>query len=124
LIFFIVFACWYYEGDNFTDKNIPGSYVADGSQNSDILTLLPDHTYEQSALLSGRQAKASGIWRLMGNADAHIMFEGSFLDAPAAAVGQDDHYAFGMFDNLFGYLTLTLQSDSTPLIFHKKHLFF
>lgn len=124
LVLFIVFSFWYYEGDNFTDGNIPGMYVAEDSTNSDVLYLHADHTYEQRALADGQKRNALGTWRLMGNADAHIVFQGTFLNAPAAAVGRDDHYAFGMFDNLFGYLTLTLQSDSTPLIFHKKHLFF
>jgi hypothetical protein len=124
LSIFVIFGFWYYEGNNFTDRNIPGTYVADGSRRFDRLTIKADHSYEQDALVNGQKKHASGIWRLGGNVDAHIVFEGSFLNAPAAAVGRDDHYAFGMFDNLFGFLTLTLQSDSTPLEFHKKYWFF
>jgi len=124
LSLFAIFGFWYYEGNNFTDRNIPGTYIADGSSGSDRLTIKADHTYEQDALVDGQKKQASGIWRLSGNVDAHIVFEGSFLNAPTAAVGRDDHYAFGMFDNLFGFLTLTLQSDTVPLTFHKKHLLF
>jgi hypothetical protein len=121
---FVIFGFWYYEGNNFTDRNIPGTYIADGSGRSDRLTIKPDYTYEQNAVVDGQIKQASGIWILGGNVDAHIVFEGSFLNAPAAAVGRDDHYAFGMFDNLFGFLTLTLQSDRTPLEFHEKYWFF
>jgi hypothetical protein len=124
LSIFVIFGFWYYEGNNFTDRNIPGTYIADGSGRSDRLAIKADHTYEQNAVVDGQKKQASGIWRLGGNVDAHIVFEGSFLNAPAAAVGRDDHYAFGMFDNLFGFLTLTLQSDTTPLEFHKKYWFF
>jgi hypothetical protein len=87
LALFIVFAFWYYEGNNFTDGNIPGTYVADRSSRSDVLYLRTDHTYEQEDLTNGQKKNASGTWRFMGNADAHIVFEGSFLNAPAAAVG-------------------------------------
>jgi hypothetical protein len=124
LSIFVIFGFWYYEGNNFTDRNIPGTYIADGSGRSDRLTIKADHTYEQDAIVDGQKQQASGVWKLSGNVDAHIVFEGSFLNAPAAAVGRDDHYAFGMFDNLFGFLTLTLQSDTTPLEFHKKYWFF
>jgi hypothetical protein len=124
LSIFVIFGFWYYEGNNFTERNIPGTYIADGSGRSDRLMIMADHTYEQDAIVNGQKKQASGVWRLFGNVDAHIVFERSFLNAPAAAVGRDDHYAFGMFDNLFGFLTLTLQSDTTPLEFHKKYRFF
>jgi hypothetical protein len=67
---------------------------------------------------------ASGAWSLGGNVDAHIHFEGSFLNAPSEARLQDDNTAFGMFTNNFGFLTLELQSNTTPLQFHKKYLLF
>ncbi len=121
---FALFCVWYYEGNNFGDGDIPATYIAVGSNGSNVLTINSDHTYEQNVMAREERKHASGIWRLGGNVDAHIVFEGSFIDAPSAATGQDDHYAFGMFDNFFGYLTLTLQSDTTPLEFHKKHPFF
>jgi hypothetical protein len=121
---FLLFSLWWYEGNNFTDHNLPGTWVANGSSDSDLLILKQDHTYEQTATMQGHIERGAGTWRLSGNADAHIVFEGNFFNAPAAAIGQDDHYAFGMFTNTLGFLTLEFQSDTTPLRFHKKHLLF
>jgi hypothetical protein len=76
-----------------------------------------DHTFEQEITAAdGRSNRITGSWRRFG--EAGVAFSNNFLDAPATAKSKDNVY--GMLDNTFGFWTLTLDSQTAPIKFHKK----
>ena len=110
-------ACWWWESWDFNDPFVAGEYISETAGACNVLTLNMDHSFDQQLWQGDRSATHStGSWRRFG--EAGIAFSTTFLGAAPDSIAKDNVY--GMLDNTFGYHTLTIDSQTKPVRFHKS----
>jgi hypothetical protein len=108
---------WYWEGENFSDGAVCGTYALslDGETSSLILTR--DHLFRQQLDSAGTVKRAEGSWRVSG--EGHIAFSKDFLKVPGEEMSPAGQ-AYGQIENWFGLVSITLAPNPDGPRFHKK----
>ena len=108
---------WYWEGENFSDGAVYGTYALslDGETSSLILTR--DHLFRQQLDNAGTVKRAEGSWRVSG--EGHIAFSKDFLKVPGEEMSPAGQ-AYGQIENWFGLVSITLAPNPDGPRFHKK----
>ena len=60
LLIIVILSVWYYEGENFGDDAVPGTYSVRLSGEKSTLVLRPDHSFEQELEIAGTASHAYG----------------------------------------------------------------
>ena len=117
LLIVVIGLVWYWEGENFSDRAVAGTYTF--QQNGEILTLVlsPDHTFHQELNSAGIVRRAEGGWRVSG--EGHIAFSSEFLKASGEEMSPAGQ-AYGQIENRFGLVSITLAPHPDGPRLHKK----
>jgi hypothetical protein len=81
------FVLWFISASDFSDSVFCGTYKLVQDNERSILTLKPDHTYQQELSGSGRIQHASGTWRKLG--EGGVVFSKEFLVLTGQEPGAD-----------------------------------
>jgi hypothetical protein len=120
LLIFLLFGFWYVEAGNFSDSNVPGTYVFQQNGERSTLILRADHSFQQQLEVEGRVSRASGSWRLFpSDSQSHIGFSKEFLKLSNQKINPDGT-AYGGLENIFGLLSITLGPSPDGPTFRKK----
>jgi len=108
---------WYWEGENFSDGAVCGTYTL--RQNGEVVTLVltPDHRFQQELDGPGAVRRAEGSWRVSG--EGHIAFSSEFLKVSGEEMSPAGQ-AYGQIENWFGIVSITLAPNPDGPRFHKK----
>jgi hypothetical protein len=119
LLVFLIYVFWYVEAGNFSDSNVPGTYVLQQNRERSTLILRADHSFQQQLDVEGRVSHASGSWDLFpADSQSHIEFSKEFLKLSGQELAPDGT-AYGQLENMFGLLSITLAPNDGPT-FRKK----
>jgi hypothetical protein len=115
-----VFAFWFFEAGNFSYENVPGTYDWRRNDQTCVLVLRPNHTFQQQLRSGSTIQNAAGTWRLFpGDSMSHIALSSEFLLLPKQASSREGT-VYGHLDNLFGALSITFEPEPDGPVFHKK----
>ena len=108
---------YYWEGENFSDGAVSGTYTLQLSGEASTLVLRPDHSFQQELRLPGKVGHAEGTWRVSG--EGHIAFSREFLKVTGEDLSPGGQ-AFGQIENRFGLVWITLAPNPNGPTFHKR----
>jgi hypothetical protein len=108
---------WYWEGENFSDGAVSGTYTFQLNGEKSILVLTPDHRFQQELDGPGAVRRAEGSWRVSG--EGHIAFSSEFLKVSGEEMSPAGQ-AYGQIENWFGIVSITLAPNPDGPRFHKK----
>ena len=94
-----LFLGWYYIASNYDYNALAGTYVLESKEESSILILNADHTFEQLVKSSGRAMQAKGTWQRYG--EAHVSFSSEFVKPKGEEVNHSGE-AHGEFRKTLG----------------------
>lgn len=95
------FVLWFAMASDFSDSVFCGTYKFAQENERSILTLKPDHTYQQELISTGGKQTVSGTWRKV--AEGGVAFSKEFLVVDGQELGADGtsygdiHKTLGMF---------------------------
>jgi len=108
---------WYWEGENFSDGAVSGTYIHQLNGETSTLVLKPDRSFQQELDVAGTVRRAEGSWRVSG--EGHIAFSGEFLKVSGEEMSPAGQ-AYGQIENWFGVVSITLAPNPDGPRFHKK----
>lgn len=120
LLIAAIFTFWFWEGENFSESAVSGTYTVRIDGEKSTLILRPDHSFQQQLDSGGTVKRAEGTWSVFG--EGHIEFSPEFLIltgeeiSPSGAGGA----AYGVIVNRFGFVSIALNRDGDGPKFHKK----
>jgi hypothetical protein len=79
---------WYWEGENFTDGAVSGTYVFRLNGETSTLVLRSDHVFEQELESAGMLRRAEGSWSVFG--EGHIEFSPELLRVSGAEISASE----------------------------------
>jgi hypothetical protein len=106
LLLGVIFVFWYWEGENFSDGAVSGTYMIRSHSDVMVLVLTPDHTFRQQLKNAGTVSRATGTWIVSG--EGHIAFSKEFLVLPGEEVSPAGQ-AYGQIQNWFGFVSIMLE---------------
>jgi hypothetical protein len=112
-----IFTFWFWEGENFSDRAVAGTYITQLRGEKSTLVLKPDHSFQQELDTAGTVKRAEGTWYVFG--EGHIELSKEFLILPGQAVSPSGA-AYGDIVNRLGFVSIALDSDGDGPKFHKK----
>ena len=115
----LLYVGWYGEAENFSDSRVSGEYVFIHDGITQQIKLNRDHTFEQEDSVNGVVSHARGTWRVFSST-GHMAFSKSFINARNSWRGHDEGDVYGVAKNYFGLVSITFDSDSTPIKAYKK----
>jgi hypothetical protein len=110
---------WFWEGENFSDGAVSGTYTFNVNGESTILVLGLDHTFRQEQKKDRKVTHAEGKWHVFG--EGGIGFSQEFLRVSgqeAASTSQVN----GQIKNWFGLVSITLAPNPDGPTFRKNVL--
>jgi hypothetical protein len=118
LLIVVIGVFWYWEGENFSDGAVSGTYVLQLNGERSTLVLRPDHSFQQELDSAGTVRRAEGNWHVFG--EGGIAFSKEFLKVSGEEMGPSGR-AYGQIENWFGLVSITLapNPDGGPR-FRKK----
>jgi hypothetical protein len=108
---------WYWEGENFSDRAVSGTYTFRLNGETSTLVLRPDHSFQQELDSAGTVRRAEGSWHVFG--EGGIAFSEEFLKVPGEEMGASGR-PYGQIENWFGIVSITLAPNPDGPRFHKK----
>jgi hypothetical protein len=108
---------WYWEGENFSDRAVSGTYTFRLNGETSTLVLRPDHSFQQELDSAGTVRRAEGSWHVFG--EGGIAFSGEFLKVAGEEMGASGR-PYGQIENWFGIVSITLAPNPDGPRFHKK----
>jgi hypothetical protein len=108
---------WYWEGENFNDRAVSGTYTFRLNGETSTLVLRPDHSFHQELDSAGTVRRAEGSWHVFG--EGGIAFSKEFLKVPGEEMGASGR-PYGQIENWFGIVSITLAPNPNGPRFHKK----
>jgi hypothetical protein len=108
---------WYWEGENFSDRAVSGTYTFRLNGEGSTLVLRPDHSFQQELDSAGTVRRAVGSWHVFG--EGGIAFSEEFLKVPGKEMGASGR-PYGQIENWFGIVSITLAPNPNGPRFHKK----
>jgi hypothetical protein len=123
LLICLVSAFWYIEAGNFSDANVPGTYIAEQRDETSTLILRPDHTFQQELDSAGTVRRAHGRWSFFpSDSKGHIEFSKEFIVLSGQELNPDGT-AFGQLENRFGLLSISIAPTPGGPTFRKRLLY-
>jgi hypothetical protein len=119
LLAVVVGTFWYWEGENFSDGAVSGTYIHHTNGETSTLVLKPDRSFQQELDVAGTVRHAEGSWRVSG--EGHIAFSGEFLRVSGEEMSPAGQ-AYGQIENWFGVVSITLAPNPDGPRFRKKLL--
>ncbi len=109
---------WYWEGENFSDGAVCGTYTLRQNGEAVTLVLAPDYRFQQELETAGTVRRAEGSWHVFG--EGGIGFSEEFLKVAGEKMGPSGR-PYGQIRNWFGIVSITLapNPDGGPRL-HKK----
>jgi hypothetical protein len=117
LLICLTFVFWYIEAGNFTEANVPGTYIVQRDGEASTLILKSDHSFQQELDRAGMVGHAQGSWRLFG--EGHIAVSRDFMKFSGQEINQDGT-AYGQIKNKFGVLSITVAPNPGGPTFRKS----
>jgi hypothetical protein len=108
---------WYWEGENFSDGTVSGTYFLQLNGESSTLVLRPDHSFQQELDSAGTVKRVEGNWRVFG--EGHIAFSPEFLKVSGEELSPAEQ-VYGQIQNWFGLVSITLAPNPNGPTFHKE----
>jgi hypothetical protein len=108
---------WYWEGENFNDRAVSGTYTFRLNGETSTLVLRPDHSFHQELDSAGTVRRAEGSWHVFG--EGGIASSKEFLKVPGEEMGASGR-PYGQIENWFGIVSITLAPNPNGPRFHKK----
>jgi hypothetical protein len=117
LLIIAIWVFWYWEGENFSDGAVSGTYALQLNGEASNLVLRPDHSFQQELDSAGTVRRAEGSWRVSG--EGHIAFSTEFLKVSGEEISPAGQ-AYGQIKNWFRLISITLAPNPDGPTFHKK----
>jgi len=108
---------WYWEGENFSDGAVCGTYTLRQNGEAVTLVLTPDHRFQQELESAGTVRRAEGGWHIFG--EGGIGFSEEFLNVTGEEMGPSGR-PYGQIRNWFGIVSITLAPNPGGPRLHKK----
>ena len=105
---------WYIEAGYFDDAKVAGEYVSKETGITRHLWLKADHTFTQEDVVSGNAHRASGTWHGT-TSTGRFWFSNNFIDPPYGVREQDSAEVSGVFENWFGFVSITFNNSNVRL---------
>jgi hypothetical protein len=117
LLIVVIGVFWYWEGENFSDGAVSGTYVLQLNGETSALVLRSDHSFQQELDVAGTVRRTEGTWRVSG--EGHIAFSGEFLKVSGEEMSPAGQ-AYGQIENRFGLVSITLAPNPDGPRFREK----
>ena len=112
-----IFTFWFWEGENFGEGAVSGTYTVRSDGEKSTLILRADHSFQQELDSGGTVKRAEGTWSVSG--EGHIEFSPGFLSIAGEGVSPSGA-AYGVIVNRFGFVSIALNPDGDGPKFHKE----
>jgi hypothetical protein len=117
LLITAIFTFWFWEGENFSDRAVAGTYTLQLRGEKATLVLKPDHSFQQELDSAGTVKRAEGGWSVFG--EGHIELSKEFLILPGQETSPSGA-AYGVIVNRFGFVSIAMNPNGDGPRFHKN----
>jgi hypothetical protein len=117
LLALLILCFWYVKAESIFDKDVPGTYAFHQGQIAVLLTITPDHRFQEEVRTADRVARAEGTWHIFG--EGRIEFSKEFIVLPGQEICYENP-SCGSISNSFGFMSIRLGLNPPGLRFRKN----